>query len=270
MKKHLKNSRGTDYYYYENSLIGNGTTSEVFLGTNKQTQEQVVIKCIYKPRFEDMNLRAEILALRDLERKSSNILQMLDFFQTNNHIYIILEYCEGENLRSLLSKNQGHGLNSAQAIQYLYQIVQGLMIIHSQGYIYRDLKPDNILFKEGQLKIADFGLAVKASSSNEYVGTREYLAPELNNLIGDKTYNKQVDVWSLGIIFHEMLFGEIPGDGDYKVMRELFCRDYKVSNGRKVQVEAKDLLEKMMKINPSERITIEEINQHPFFDDIRK
>lgn len=262
MHKSIKNAKGVIYTHSDNDILGNGTSATVYLAVNKQTKQKVAVKTIYKPKQEDANLmRTEIRVYVTL-KGTPNIVNILDFFQTDQHLYMILEWCNGGDLRNLLSTS--YKLQEETAIKYLQGIVEGLYALHSKGIMYRDLKPENILFKEGEIKIGDFGTASFEERSNNHMGTKEYMAPEMYFLNEESDYDKQVDIWSLGIIFYEMLFGCTPCDGD-KQKRENILKNGCIIPQDSISSKARDLLQKMLKLNPVERIKIEEIHEHPIF-----
>jgi len=265
MHKKLKNRHGVQYTHGEHDQIGIGTSATVYLGVNRKTQQKVAVKTLYKPRNDPLSMKTEIkvyVALKD----SPNIVQILDFFQTEQHLYLILEWCDGGDFRTLLSSYTNNRLPEEIAIKYLSEIVEGLHAIHSKGIIYRDLKPENVLLKEGQIKIGDFGSATFETRSNDYIGTPEYIAPEVYLAREDSDYDRQVDIWSLGVIFYEMLFGSTPCKSDKKQREEIFKNGCTIPKDDSISHNARDLLEKMLKLNPMERITIEQIKQHPLIN----
>ncbi|KAK8883548.1 RAC-gamma serine/threonine-protein kinase [Tritrichomonas musculus] len=135
-------------------------------------------------------------------------------------------------------------------------MVLGIGYFHSKGYIYRDLKPDNILINEdGHIKIADFGLVTNEKKSDTYCGTPDYMAPEI---FQNNEYTKAVDWWALGCFIFEMLTDMTPS----------YCRDIEIPFY--VSDSARDLIIKLLDKDPKTRLgsenDVDDIKKHPFFD----
>lgn len=158
---------------------------------------------------------------------------------------------------------------------YAAEVLLVLEFLHSRNTIYRDLKPENILIdKDGNVKVTDFGLAKELSINDvngkgrtkTFCGTNEYIAPEL--ILG-QPYGESVDWWSLGILIFEMLTGWPPWSDENRdtlfkqILFEPICTD-----DEKLSPDAKDLLQKMLKKKPEERIAPADIKKHPFFASI--
>ena len=138
-----------------------------------------------------------------------NIVKLYDIYQTANNMYIITEYCEDGDLYHYLEKK--HKLPESEAKKYLKQIMKGAKYLHSNGIIHRDLKPANILMKGDICKISDFGFAKSLQDSNSVmksiVGTPLYMSPQI---LKKTKYTTKSDLWSIGLIYYEMLHGRTP------------------------------------------------------------
>lgn len=148
----------------------------------------------------------EIDLLKNLNH--ANIVKYHGFVKTTDNLYIILEYCENGSLHSIC-KNFGKFPENLVSL-YTSQVLQGLLFLHEQGVIHRDIKGANILTtKEGLVKLADFGVATKAQGLTEgsVVGTPYWMAPEVIELSGATTAS---DIWSLGCTVIELLDGKPP------------------------------------------------------------
>jgi len=148
---------------------------------------------------------------------------------------------------------------------YTYEIATGLKFMHRNLSIHRDLKPENIFINHtGRIKIADFGWSCHSHKPSQevIVGTTQYMAPEM--LTGNG-YNCMVDVWSLGILFYEMLTGDIPfgGDSYEEIANSVLDGKYEMP-GPEVPKGAVDLLTRLLIKDPAQRISLDDVLQHPW------
>lgn len=204
-----------------------------------------------------------------------NNMRLFEVFESINSLYIVFELLEGGSLHEKIKSKYKFKLSDIQTI--IYGILLGLREMSDKKIMHRDLKPENLLFRtENSMDcvIADFGLA-EFSEADEYLfvrcGTPGYVAPEVINIKEMKTkYQPICDVFSLGLIFHLLLFGKSAFSGrnyDEVVSQNRACNiDLSGEEYRKHGDEAYDLLVKMLKKNPKERITAKEALKHPFFD----
>jgi tRNA A-37 threonylcarbamoyl transferase component Bud32/cytochrome c-type biogenesis protein CcmH/NrfG len=143
-----------------------------------------------------------------------NIVTIYDFGETRNHCYLLMEFVDGLTLRQLF---QTRMLSPAEALDIVPKICEALQYAHQRGVVHRDIKPENILLdKQGRVKIADFGIAKMAGLSapagsteeRQVIGTPHYMAPE--QVEKPLTVDHRADIYSLGVVFYEMLTGELP------------------------------------------------------------
>jgi len=159
--------------------------------------------------------RTEIETLKICRHQ--NIMRLYEVFENSDNIYLVLEYLVGGNLYNYV-KERKHNIKEEKSKKLIKSIARALDYLHRYGIIHRDIKPDNIVFaslsEESDVKIVDFGLA-KILEPNELasepVGTLCYAAPEI--LLGSK-YNKNVDLWSLGVLAYWLLSGTLPFSPD--------------------------------------------------------
>lgn len=189
--------------------------------------------------------------------------RILDTFDTDKHIMIIMEYICGD-LLSFIRKRSKLSENSAKII--FKQLIEGLKFIHSNKIVHRDIKLDNILIDlNNTVKICDFGVSRKLNSGDimhEHCGTPAYIAPEIFRKKGYEGYS--CDIWSAGVTLYYMLSGTQPFKGG-----DVSDLQGKVMNGKfekikKISQEANSLIEGMLQVNPKKRLTINQILSHPW------
>ncbi|XP_025200674.1 ribosomal protein S6 kinase beta-2-like [Melanaphis sacchari] len=260
-------------------VLGKGGYGKVFQvrkKTGNDTNQVFAMKVLRKATIvrnsKDMaHTKAERNILEAV--KHPFIVNLFYAFQTNGKLYLILEYLSGGELFMHLER-EGIFLEDT-ACFYLAEIIIAIQHLHSQGIVYRDLKPENVLLdQDGHLKLTDFGLCKEhvhgVSVTHTFCGTIEYMAPEILTRSG---HGKPVDWWSLGALMFDMLTGTPPFSADNrkktieKILRgKLIMPPY-------VSPEAKDLMRKLLKRQVSHRLGSgvnqgEDIRNHRFFQKI--
>lgn len=205
--------------YSKDKKVGEGTYAVVYVGKQIHSNRRIAIKEIKTGLFKDgldMSAIREVKYLQEL--RHPNVIELIDVFMSqDNNLNLVLEFlpCDLE----VLIKDQSVVFKSADIKLWLLMTLRGLHHCHRNFILHRDLKPNNLLLApDGQLKIADFGLARAFGNANEdftpKVVTRWYRAPEL--LFGAKHYTGAVDMWAVGIIFAELMLRTpyLPGKDD--------------------------------------------------------
>ncbi|CAL9738286.1 mitogen-activated protein kinase Hog1p [Monosporozyma servazzii] len=279
--------------YTELNPVGMGAFGLVCSATDTLTNQPVAIKKIMKPFSTAVLAKRTYRELKLLKHlRHENLICLQDIFLSPlEDIYFVTEL-QGTDLHRLLQTRP----LERQFVQYfLYQILRGLKYVHSAGVIHRDLKPSNILINENcDLKICDFGLArIQDPQMTGYVSTRYYRAPEI--MLTWQKYDTEVDIWSAGCIFAEMMEGKplFPGkdhvhqfsiitdllgsppadvidticsENTLKFVTSLPHRDPIPFNERfkGVEPDAIDLLSLMLVFDPKKRITAAQALSHPY------
>lgn len=200
--------------------IGEGGMANVYLGYDEILDRNVAIKILRGDLSNDEKFvrRFQREALSASSLSHPNIVEMYDVGEDNGLYYIIMEYIEGKTLKQLL-KRRG-SLTLSEAIDIMLQLTDGMQHAHDAYIIHRDLKPQNIMIQDdGQIKITDFGIAMALNSTqltqtNSVMGSVHYLPPEQASGKGSTTKS---DIYSMGIIFYELLTGKLPFKGDNAV-----------------------------------------------------
>ena len=259
-----------DYYEMLDDL-GEGIFGSVKLGMEKKTKERVAIKIIKKEKTKDSDIelvRTEIDIMKLCHHP--NVVRLLDHFENGEYIFIVMEYIRGGNLTDYMNHKK-FNISEKRAAEIIYQISIGVKYLHKYGIIHRDLKPDNIMLTEasdkGKIKIMDFGLSKilgKKEKTVDGFGTLTFVSPEV---LIRKPYNKEVDIWSIGIILYWILSGDLPfddeGDNEEKIAKIIVFNDVefpkkKFGNRSK---EVITLIKKCLTKAPEDRIKVEEIIQ---------
>ncbi|WZZ90821.1 hypothetical protein YC2023_119400 [Brassica napus] len=196
------------YHIYE--AIGHGKCSTVYKGRKKKTIEYFACKSVEKSRKS--KVLQEVRILHSLNHP--NVLKFYAWYETSAHMWLVLEYCVGGDLRTLLQQDTKLPEDSVYGLAY--DLVIALLFLHSKGITYCDLKPSNILLDEnGHIKLCDFGLARKLddisnskSPSTGKRGTPYYMAPELYEDGGVHSFAS--DLWALGCVLYECYTGRPP------------------------------------------------------------
>lgn len=201
-------------------LLGQGGMADVYLAKDTILNRTIAIKILRTSLAKDpiyiARFQREASAAAALSHK--NIVEIYDVGEDNNQYYIVMEYVPGTTLKELILKRGA--LHVMEAIDIMKQVLSGTARAHQMGIIHRDLKPQNILVTDsGVAKIADFGIASISSVSHftqtdVIMGSLHYLAPELAR--GEKA-TVQSDIYALGIVFYELLRGQVPFNGESPV-----------------------------------------------------
>ncbi len=198
-------------------LLGKGGMGAVYKARQPKLDRLVAIKILPHEISDDPSFveRFEREARTLARLNHPNIVSVYDFGETAELCYIVMEFIDGANLRQAL---RDQPLAPAQALAIVPQICEALQFAHDEGIVHRDIKPENILIdKRGRVKIADFGLAKllgteaadhSLTATHQVMGTLRYMAPE--QMQGSREVDHRADIYSLGVVFYELLTGELP------------------------------------------------------------
>ncbi|KAF2965462.1 hypothetical protein GQX73_g8117 [Xylaria multiplex] len=246
--------------------LGEGGFGRVYLAREREHKFLCALKVLYKKKLETeyavLQVRREIEIQRNLWHP--NILRLYGSFQDSTRIFLVLELAGQGALYKHLAKAEW--FPERKAAQYIAQIASALAYLHRRQVIHRDIKPENILVGiHGEVKLSDFGCSVHGPNRRTtYCGTPNYLPPEIARpRRSDKSYDEKVDLWSLGVAMYELLVGQRPFDDTPARMKRKIARADLIIPPY-VSTEARDLIKKLLVVDPRERITLEEVQQHPW------
>ncbi|XP_030382773.1 serine/threonine-protein kinase BRSK2 isoform X2 [Scaptodrosophila lebanonensis] len=251
--------------YRLEKTLGKGQTGLVKLGVHCVIGKKVAIKIINREKLSEsvlMKVEREIAIMKLIDHP--HVLGLSDVYENKKYLYLILEHVSGGELFDYLVK-KGR-LTPKEARKFFRQIISALDFCHSHSICHRDLKPENLLLDEkNNIKIADFGMASlqpAGSMLETSCGSPHYACPEV--IRGEKYDGRKADVWSCGVILYALLVGALPFDDDN--LRQLL---EKVKRGvfhipHFVPPDCQSLLRGMIEVNPDRRLTLAEINRHPW------
>ncbi|XP_055958834.1 serine/threonine-protein kinase PLK4-like [Patella vulgata] len=244
------------------NLLGNGGFASVYRGVRNETGQVVAIKMIDKKVMKQNGMTERVCKEVEIHSrlKHPSILQLESYFEDSDYVYLVLELCENGELYKYLQRSSMI-LQENKAKDYMNQIVEGVLYLHSHGILHRDLKLSNILLtKDHQLKIADFGLATQLSVVGEkrytMCGTPNFISPEV---ITRSSHSLEADVWSLGCMLYTFLVGKPPFDTDAitSTLTKVVAAEYKIP--KHLSMKARDLIRCLLQKNPKERISLKGI-----------
>ena len=246
--------------------IGEGTFGKVKLGVHLPTGEKVAIKILEKDKIQDNEdlerITREIKFLKIL--KHPNIIKIFQIIEDKKNYYIIMEYAKNGELFTHIVNNKR--LSENEAIILYSQLIQALSFIHKHNIVHRDIKPENLLLKHNNiLAIIDFGLSNQYKDNktlNTPCGSPCYAAPEM--ILGRKYNGLNVDIWSSGIVLYAMVCGYLPFEdkNNDKLYKKILNGHFEMPD--RLSPECKDLIKRILIVNPKKRIQLEDIIAHPF------
>ncbi|MCJ1386014.1 hypothetical protein MMC17_009139 [Xylographa soralifera] len=247
--------------YTLGKLIGKGSFGKVYLATHKLTNgSKVVLK---SARRDDANLAREIHHHRQFLHP--HIARLYEVIITETLVWLVLEYCPGDELYNYLLR---HGQLPADKVQKIFtQLVGAVSYVHNLSCVHRDLKLENILLdKNENVKLCDFGFTreyeAKISHLQTFCGTVCYSAPEM--LKGEKYAGEKVDIWSLGIILYALLTGELPFDDDDEMVTKHKILSIEPKYPATLPADAKALITQLLSKRPLHRPTMADVLTNPF------
>jgi len=258
-------------YFVENDNFASGCFGRILLAKDESSRE-VVIKMIPKEGSNPTEVKREIAAGGLLNH--SHIGRFIETFENKLNYFLVFERIVGRDLYSTIEKRQFVPFDDQRAKSIFKQILKAVRYCHSKGVIHRDIKLENILIDpKGKVTLIDFGLCdlitQPGQDSEKFCGSMDYVAPEV---IARPSYNgKQADCFSLGVVLFTLIFAEFPFVSGDRVNAIRNARsqpnpNFSDAKMKKFMVDplAKDLICKMLKSTVNDRITLDEVKNHPW------
>ncbi|CDJ63516.1 Aurora kinase, putative [Eimeria necatrix] len=249
-------------------IVGCGTYGVVRKLRHRKGGFAVAVKSIQKETVVRAGMvnqvEFELYVQRDLLRHQ-NVLRCFSCVEDAQYLHMVLGYCDQGDLYRRIREQPNRRFSELEAFCFFAQLVNGLHCVHSSGIIHRDLKLENLLLTKGNiLKIADFGWCgsiVGHNRSYSFCGTLDYLAPEM---VKGQGHDWRVDLWSLGVLLYELLDGRPPFQSTrhFELVQRIVTVDIRMPSH--VKKDAADLIEKLLKYNPSDRLSLVGVAQHPW------
>ena len=256
-----------DFYRCGDYCIGKGGFGEVWKVNHKKSNDLYVIKVLDKERLKKQNLIEQLNLEIQIMYKvhHPHIMQLINHFEDDNNFFMVMPYASRGQLFTLLKKNTK--LDQKMTAQFLRETISAVKYLHEHDIIHRDIKPENILLDQNyRVKLSDFGwsnFCKKNEKRKTFCGTPEYLSPEMVNKL---PHDYRVDIWSLGVLLFECLTGYPPftGQTEAELLRNI--KQLKIHWPIDFPPLAKNLVTKILKANPEERPSLDEILKHSWFN----
>lgn len=257
--------------YQLNARLKSGSFATVCRGTHRATGRKVAIKCVLRkdlPPADDAAIYDEVAILASLNHP--HIVPIIDFFDEKDCYFIVMELMSGGDLFDRIGKKKSY--SEADARDLVVKMLKAVAYCHNRKIAHCDMKPKNLLLmsddNDSFIKLADFGFAARVhepKSLTKQCGTPFFVAPEI---LTRKPYDQQSDMWSVGCIVYLLLSGNLPfmGRSQKELFRKIVAGKYEFTDEswNTISDDAKDLVKKLLVLNPDERITAKNAVRHPW------
>ena len=248
-----------------------GSGSKLYLVKHKQTQAEYAIKAIDKRnktnQEEKLNFRREVEIM--YKTHHPNVVRLYGHFEDNNYCYFIMEYISKGNLYNFLPTDKKKRLNIKVSASIIKDVISAVYYLHNMkpAIIHRDIEPKNILLSEGLVaKLTNFQWSDYIQEDEKIIsicgGNPIFLAPEI---LLEKGQNEAADIWSIGVLLFELVTGTFPFQGtDIDNLLDNILK-LKIIWPNDINSHAKNLIMKILKLDPKQRLPLEDMVKHPFF-----
>merc|ERR1711923_19180 len=263
-RKSIEDGTREFYKLYKlEETLGKGGFGTVFSAVRLKDKMPVAVKEVYKAKIikktADGKMPLEVALMQQVQNVPG-VIKILDWFEMAESFFIVMERCRGQDLFDYISE---HGALSENQARILFkQLLNTVLMCHNNGVLHRDIKDENILIdvSNNQIKLIDFGSGTYLHDGlyNDFEGTRVYAPPEW---IKYRRYTADgLAVWSLGILLHDMVCGDIPFETDSQIL--LGLPDW--GDNTRLSGECQDLLASCLHTDPTQRTSLHQISHHPW------
>ena len=252
--------------YYKKNLSGKGEKHH-YKFIDSETNEKFTAKIVPKIELEKMKFLSNEIKIHRF-CKHRNIASFQRYFEDSKNVYILQEFCKNGTLEDVINKRKI--LTELEVKYYMKQLINAIIYLHKSKIIHGNLKLSNLLISEKmELKLTGFKFSIKITNQemklNKLCGTPHYMAPEILDIKIKHSY--EIDIWALGVMIYKLIIGEFPfkakdRDSAYEKIKKL---EYSFPETIIISKEAKDLITKILVIEPSKRLSLEQILNHDFF-----
>jgi len=262
-----------DSYSLDYKLLGEGSFGVVRRARHKETGASRVIKDISIDNCSRKDIEREVMIHSNVDHP--HIVNLFETFRDKDRYSLVLEMCNDD----LFDRIVGEGMQETDAAQIMSQILGAVQYLHGQKIAHRDIKLENILLAESSklegcpiIKLIDFGLATQFEPGTSKLltkcGSVQYVAPQVLQCSKGSGYNEKCDIWSCGVVMYCVISGLMPffGRDDYDVQRKVVKGKYDFPDRGwgSVSKEAKDVINKMLTVDPNERPSAAELMSDPW------
>jgi len=269
--KGKKKKTKEDYDFLPGKELGKGSYGCVKLALDKTNGQKYAIKIMSKKAIFEYsnkeNLKREINIQRNINHP--HITRLYNYFEDNENVYLVLEYAENGSLFHYLRRKKK--FTEDEAFIYFFQTCLGIDYLHKKKVIHRDLKPENLLLDaECNVKLCDFGWSAEDfGKRSTFCGTIDYMAPEM---IKNQPHDHRLDIWCLGVLLYEMFHGYAPfkGKSDQEKCANIVKTTTNLGFDSAISSDAVDLVRKILRPAPVDRISMDGIFRHPWMKRFEK
>jgi serine/threonine protein kinase len=258
--------------YVLTSLLGKGQYGAVYKAKRVGTGEIFAIKKIARSAIDSNStlkrlLQTEISVMHEINHP--NIMHMYEFLASDNNYYIVMQFCNQGDLENYMRQKKITSFEESEAVYFLKQIMNGFWELRKKKILHRDFKLQNIFVHDERLIIGDFGFAKRGQTGETQLGSPLTMAPEILYSTGEKlVYNSKADLWSIGVVFYQILFGKPPfwGKNVAELKRNILenCGS-NTKFPKPLSAEGKDLISRLLTMDPRNRIEWSDFFNHPLF-----
>jgi serine/threonine protein kinase len=249
--------------------LGSGSFGRVYLVTHKKTKANYAIKAIDKRNKANIEekpyFRREVEVMYKIHHP--NVIKLYSHFEDNNFCYFIMEYIAKGNMFGLIPTDKKKRISTQLVANLIKDIISAVYFLHNMSppIIHRDIKPENVLLADNFVaKLTDFGWSnyIQEDQKRTTVcGTPIYLAPEI---IKEQGHDERVDIWCIGVLLFELTTGTVPFPGNDIESLENNILKLRIQWPKEINVDAKNLISKILKLDPNARISLSDMLKHPF------